>query len=248
MKIITFILVTLSALNSQALLGGEPVYYNEPISRSIVRISNPSNRKTFCSGVLISPNVILTAAHCEKPSVDSYFINIDPYTSSGSGYSVKKFIKHPNYNRDDFKSSDLALIILDTNVYNPQPISLHRNEFSNFQDTSGEIFLFGFGVHIDKDKNIAPSTLRTATKERFSFEDGNLILDQNDNIGLCYGDSGGPVMLKTSSEKFVIIAINRSVGTKKNAGINDPKNCSTESHSTLIYPYLEWIKKEIKSY
>lgn len=59
--------------------------------------------------------------------------------------------------------------------------------------------------------------------------------DENRNADGCNGDSGGPLILKTPAVKYVIgiTAFGQHCGS------------SVPGVYTAIYPYLEWIEKQV---
>src|SRR5437868_6981832 len=84
----------------------------EVIGRSIVTIIG--SRGTFCSGGLITPDVILTAAHCVLPGAD--YKVIIPGDNPPRLLEVKRTISHPQFNVQAIlahrASADVALVQL----------------------------------------------------------------------------------------------------------------------------------------
>src|SRR5262249_57914896 len=73
------------------------------------------------TGTLVSPSVILTAAHCvaEGPlAIDAEFF---PTPTTRSSYAVIAYEIHPEFN---FPDADLAVLLLEAPVVDVTPISL----------------------------------------------------------------------------------------------------------------------------
>src|SRR3954463_1592436 len=90
--------------------GGSPPA--EIISRSIVTIIG--SRGTFCSGALIAPEVVLTAAHCVLPGAE--YKVIIPGDNPPRLLEGRRTLSHPQFNVQSIlahlASADVALVQL----------------------------------------------------------------------------------------------------------------------------------------
>lgn len=234
--------IFLSSPNAFAILGGQPVQFNEEPSGSVVRLST-LDRTTFCSGVVIAKNIILTAAHCSSMINADVVISTDPYSSYGPAFPIEKFIPHPDYVRGNYNTPDLAVIRLKADLYNPKIIPLAEAQTEVSEKTPIE--LTGFGISLDKDGNKEPSQLKHHYKFAERIENNLIEFDQRDRTGTCFGDSGGPAFITENSKRF-IIAIDRSIKYRPSLVSNKYGMCFTKSQLTDIRPYLTWIRQNLR--
>jgi len=83
---------------------GRPIYYGEPDAseahRAVVAITNGPGQGYFCSGTLITDNVVLTAGHCLQgawPSGTEVFFGRDAYSGVGHYVEADALLVHPDY-------------------------------------------------------------------------------------------------------------------------------------------------------
>jgi secreted trypsin-like serine protease len=165
---------------------------DQTIARQVVLIVSAGS---LCSGVAIAPDLVLTAAHCVLGKGKYRLV-----TFEGSRSSVKeaaRVVAHPQFApRAD--APDLALVKLAS----PLSSTLIPAAFSERRTppSVGERFLVaGFGVATAGQRRTA-GTLRAATlvvTDRPSSQQISLVdpkkLGEAPGLGVCNGDSGGPV-------------------------------------------------------
>jgi secreted trypsin-like serine protease len=173
-----------------------------------------------CSGTLIAPKLFLTAGHCtEAPAAHAeiWFLSDVQATLATNGYPNKgevggKTYTHPNYDPNAFYLRDLGVVVLDKSVtdkgYGQLPA---LNSLDQLHSGSSTIFT-AVGYGLQKSFPDAASWKNSAQRTRYYANpylvqinggivgDFSLLLSNNANSGgTCFGDSGGPNFVGTST-------------------------------------------------
>jgi len=229
---------------------GRPIVHgspdNDPAHMATVALTNGPGTDFFCSGTLITNNVVLTAAHCledywgnpvNPTSIDVFFG--DDVHSGGDYRAVAEGEQNPSWNRSSLYG-DAALLRLSSTAPSdvaPIPYLPTNLELTEADEGTTIVDFSGFGLdehgssgeklHVEDYIDIVCDTAGGCSngqvvQNSFSYDE--------DPGGPCSGDSGGPAYVMRSNVEYV-------------AGVTSygDQNCSYFGVSTNISRYASWI-------
>jgi hypothetical protein len=211
----------LEFLNSKAqddtkIINGQPVSTQEYSDVVFVRSDCCS-----CTGTLISPNVVVTAAHClENTQVRE--IRIGSNFRSGNSFRVKPNgqIPHPQYR---FPSNDIALLILQERV--PPSVAMPRAIATAEQIAAARLGrAIGFGITETGQSGIKmmadiPFIRNDCSSGSFGCRGKEMVLGRGES-DTCNGDSGGPLMVQVGNDYLLAGVTSRAIATSGTIIIN----------------------------
>lgn len=185
--------------------GGEPV---EPGGwPAVVAVSSGK----LCTGTLVAPDLILTAAHCfEAESNVPVQIVFGDSLMSGNVISSDSWGSHPDFciPSDTCKEDlhDFAWVRLDVPIDGIEPIVpiTSQVEFDEVMVPGAELLFVGFGrdesgtIGIKRQVSASLTSFNTSGREFRAGGDGN---------DTCLGDSGGPALVQLASGEWRVAGI-----------------------------------------
>ncbi len=199
---------------------------NSPVVKIYI---DSATEGALCTGTLITPTKVLTAAHCFR----SFNVQSTSVFAGGRQISASSWTVHPNYRvtaNEIF--NDIAVITLSQATAAPTlPLLVSRSVESG--DT---LSIFGYG----QDNNGFNETFRsgrmlvqdvTSTYVSAFFE--------GEGSDPCFGDSGGPALFSFTRDGRTVVGIAGvlSSGTSENCSAND-LNFYTNPQNSEIFNFI----------
>ena len=222
------------------------------------------NSGMFCTGTLINSRTVISSAHCSKNVFNEVWMGND-ISNQNTQVAVTSEISHPDYSpigQDLDEEHDISIISLATPVYS---ISDFPTLNSSTTEDQKEVFLVGYGVKGDNSGYLfdSPATENQPDgKRRWVKNKVYKIAHSTDYLGTTFdeptndfyienegfiapGDSGGPVLIETSVNKYLLIGVHSSVTTQGSGASKTSGEYSNEGSHTSIKELISWINANL---
>ncbi|MEH2494596.1 secreted trypsin-like serine protease [Bradyrhizobium sp. AZCC 1678] len=218
--------------------GGSPS--TEGVAHSVVTIVG--SRGNFCTGALIAPKLVLSAAHCVQPGADYKIVEYGA-DRQPSLQDVKTVAIHPGFNMQAMQAhratADVALLHLAAAPKGKTPAALGLPDIPI--NVGSRFTIAGIGVTVRGDGK-SGGTIRLAGLVA-TGKPGTLqirLVDPvsqgtREGLGACTGDSGAPVFEDKQGGPLIVGVVSWSTGPNGSAG------CGGMTGVTPLTLYRDWI-------
>jgi len=193
--------------NSNRVVGGSDAATAEAPFQTSLQRDYIIIKSHICGGSLITPNTIVTAAHCTDGQTAGSLINrLGTNRRSTPGIpdiQTQRIVQHANYNPNTIEN-DISLLILASPVTPSATVAIIP--INDTPLTGGEaVKVYGWGLTVGNSQNL-PENLQVGDLTVLSNQACNdiwgsvnaiapgMICTIHDTIQACNGDSGGPLV------------------------------------------------------
>lgn len=230
-----------SSLPAAAMVGGaQPT--SDGAGRAVVMLTG--SRGTFCSGVALARDLVLSAAHCVLPGADYKLVEFDAARQPALR-DIARIARHPQFDVTAVLrhrvTADVALLKLAAPLtIVPAPLAPADGSVA----VGDRFVVAGYGVAVRGDGK-SGGTVRAATLVA-TGQPGSLQIRLTDpvtkgerpGLGACTGDSGAPVYREVGGALAVIGVVSWSTGPALSDG------CGGLTGVTPLARYLAWIVEQ----
>lgn len=197
-----------------------------------------------CTGTLVAPNVVLTAGHCMDASIDTVLLDSTDAALGGEEIAVVQRIAYPNWET----TYDVGLLILAKASTVPPRMIARGCALEQFYSQGAPVELVGYGATdvqgtqygtrlLGGSASIIDADCTTGNGCNAQVSPGGELIAGGGGVDSCFGDSGGPVYLRTLDADYLIGVTSRGLD-------NSPTPCGGGGIYTRADAIAGWIEEQ----
>lgn len=231
------------------IVGGVQVSADDPIAATTVFLSgSDEDGPYFCSGSLLAQDMVVTAAHCvygsTQGSLRVIFTQKVTFNDDGTPaftdsspevHQVPGATYNPAYDPDATGADQHDIAVVQFSGGFPDGYRAATLMGPSESLSVGEtVTLAGYGSTDAINSNEGGELDKVDVNIAAMLGSTEVVLDQSQGKGACYGDSGGPAFITSGGQLELWGLTNRAYP-------NDVSDCAHESVYTKINSYTDWI-------
>jgi hypothetical protein len=212
----------------QEIVSGTP---DDSDGAAVLVVGETGSATGYCSGVIVSPHVVLTAAHCAHLDAKySIFLGADYNDATakadpGNYVAVAGHHPHPKFDAASF-DNDVGVLVTAAPIPRA-PATMNRRPFVGDGELGKSVRIVGFGETVGNSKVFGRRT--EATTKLAGYDSTAFVMVGAPNF--CLFDSGGPTFMVRGGAE-VIVGIHMSV---------DLPTCDGKGVDMRVDPYIEFV-------
>jgi MYXO-CTERM domain-containing protein len=165
--------------------------------------------ESLCTGEIVSPHVVFTAAHCVDPATvganNSFyiFIGANYNTNQGTVYTTAETHYDTQFNPNNLQGGHDVAVVIAASALPPTPIPVNHDPLPN-NAKGATVRLVGYGINNGNDVNGTSAGVKRVTSTTITDFDSYFLLFTDPNHMTCEGDSGGPALMMMSGEERIV--------------------------------------------
>ena len=230
-------IVLATAAPAAAILDGQPDTEHRYVGILVTDIDG--QRVPVCTGFLVNSTSFVTAAHCVDDLGDlPAFVSFNQHFTPSSPVVTGTAVPNPEFDPSGADTHDLAVIVLDAPVTNRGYAQLPAAGRLASADKKDPLTIVGYGANGFVKGSGKPSPDYRLVR---SFGDSRISKVEKTGFnlrmaaGICFGDSGGPVLLGDSN---LVVGIASFVNNDRCSGNAFAYRLDTAESLEFLAPYL----------